>query len=51
MSVDSGPAGLISCIFSVIIFAFYGPVVILLQIVTVNHESLPITSESKLGLM
>ena len=55
MSVYSGPAGFslyykFLVFFSVIIFIFYDPVVILSQIVTVNHKSLSITNESKMSL-
>ena len=53
--MDSGPAGFSLCykflvFVSVIIFIFYDPVVILSQIVMVNHKSLSITNESKMGL-
>ena len=55
MSVYSGPAGFslyykFLVFFSVIIFIFYDLVVILSQIVTVNHKSLSITNESKMSL-
>ena len=50
--MDSGPAGFsvyykFLVFVSFMTFIFYGPAVILLERVTVNHESLFITNESK----